>query len=161
MTRQSCPPETTALREKNMATAEEKRDRVIRGSWVLPRRQVLDLRGRAVSSQTRTAQNMADGVRCRKRNKKGTFTLDQTQGSDIRKSSTKDCRQKSGIWAPQHHLDVKFSSECWKRNSKPCPGDEAKYGKQFATFPFSFAPYSQGPFLDYSRKSWKNHSCLL
>lgn len=82
---------------KEHGNSEEKRDKVIRESLVHPRGQVLDLRGKAVSSQTRTAQNLVDGVRCRKRNKEGTFIWDQTQGADVRKSRTKDFRQKLGI----------------------------------------------------------------
>jgi len=56
----------------------------------------------------------------------------------------------------------KVSSECWKRNSKTCHEDEAKYyGKRSANSPLSFTPYNHCSFLNYSRKSWMKYLCLI
>lgn len=144
------PSKKTALKEEKWGTAEGKEKReIIMKSWVLPGRQVLILGSKAGSRQkgwctTSTAWNMADRVRWRGRNKKGAFIWDQTQGRDFRKSWLQDLRQEwgwAGPWTIQHHLNTKFPSECWERNSKPCPGDEAKYcGKRSAHF---LSPSSQ------------------
>lgn len=79
------PSRKTTLKEENWGTAEGKEKReIIMESWVLPRRQVLDLRGQSSQQPKRVVwdqytPNMADRVRWRGRNKKGTFTRDQAQ----------------------------------------------------------------------------------
>lgn len=68
------------------------------------------------------------------------FHLGPNSEIRLQKEQDKGLQAEVRIWVTQHHLNIKFFSEGWERNSTPCPGDETKYVKGFATFPFSFTP---------------------
>ena len=68
VTRRIHPAESTALREKNMATAAGKGDKIIRGSWYFPVGKYLISGAGNKWPPAKPAQperNMAGGVRCR------------------------------------------------------------------------------------------------
>lgn len=162
------PSRKTTLKEENWGTAERKEKReIIMESWVLPRRQVLDLRGQSSQQPKRVVWDQytpKHGRQSEVRGKEQERHFYPGPGSGIRLQKELAAGLKvgwAGPWVIQHHLNTKFSSECWERTQNLAL--EMRRNIMGRDLPTSFFlhPNSQCSFLDHSRKVWMNHLLVI
>lgn len=79
----------------------------------------------------------------------GDQTSEKARGLQEKVGGLSDLGYSASPWC-------KVSRKCWERNSKSCPGDEAKWIITERDWPIFFWPYGHCPFLDCSRKGCMN-----